>query len=1171
MNLKQEALHRQLTYWREELAGAPAKLELPTDKARPAVQSSRSATEIFELSKALTEQLKSTSCQEQATPFMTLLAGFMVLLHRYTGQDDILVGTIISGPVPTETESPDGCSLNTVVLRSRFADHLTFRSFLQEVRKRVLDAYAHSDLPFEQLVAELAPGRDLSHAPLFQVMFIPRNNAQGVPRASAVSGPQEARTSNCDLTFGVAETENGFEGSIEYSTDLFEAQTIRQLFVHYRTLLEAIARDPDRNISSLPMLPERERTQILYEWNDTRTEYPNVCVHELFEQQVARDPDAIAVVFDKQQLSYGELNRRANHLAHYLRKQGVEREVLVGVCLERGLEMMVGLLGIWKAGGAYVPLDPTYPQERLAFMLRDAAVKVVLTNSKHARLFPSASGKAICMDSDWPVIARENPSNPDAPVSPSNLAYVMYTSGSTGEPKGVMVLHSGLVNYLCWAVKAYSVQAEESVPVHTSISFDLTVTGMYLPLLAGARIEILPEDAGGQNLVAALRNGGNHSLVKITPAHLALLNQQLRLEEAADRTKLFVIGGENLPAESLTLWREFAPATRLINEYGPTETVVGCCIHEVRADDPSNGSVPIGRPIANTELYILDRYMNPVPPGVVGELYIGGAGVARGYLNRSALTQEKFVPDPFSSRDGARLFKTGDLARYRRDGTLECLGRIDNQVKVRGYRIELGEIEATLAEHPAVKSCAVLAQEDEPGNKQLVGYVSLQKEKSLTPEDLRQFLRAKLPDYMVPSQIVFLDSIPITANGKVDRKALPAPSHANVSATQEFVPPRSEAEKLLAAIWIELLKVERIGVHDDFFDLGAHSLMAMRAVSKIRDAFGVDLPLATLLEAPTIAALAKILRKEEKAPSRSYLASLRADGSKPPLFLMHAHGGNVVEYHLLVKRMKPDQPVYAFQAGGFDGHAAKDLTVEEMVSAYIDELTSFQPQGPYFLGGFCFGGLLALEAAQQLTAAGHEVALVVMIQSTHPDARRFKQNATAFHRWWYRATTRVRLEMEYISQKGKGYVRERCQRVWDFGRARTAIAIDKMTGNRPADPSRLPTLYAYEALGIEHKKAMEKYMPRPYGGDVLLIRASKQLSGLVADEYLGWRDTLYGNLEVCEVPGYQQNLLLKPNVLRLADELNRRLQAAQQRYATSPGPVEIVPGRLTDSASSAAL
>ena len=1171
MNVKPEVLHRQVSYWREELAGAPAKLELPTDKTRPAVQSSRGATETFELSKGLTEKLKSIGGREQATLFMTLLAGFMVLLHRYTGQDDILVGTLISGLVPTETGSPNGCSLNTVVLRSRVTDHLSFRSFLQKVRKRVLDAHAHSDLPFEQLVAELAPGRDLSHAPLFQVMFIPKNNAQGVPWASGVSGAHKARTRNCDLTFAISETENSFEGSIEYSTDLFEVHTIRQLCVHYKTLLEAIVHNPDQSISSLPMLPERERTQILYEWNDTRAEYPDVCVHELFEQQVARDPDAIAVVFDEQQLSYGELNRRANHLAHYLRKQGVEREVLVGVCLERGLEMVVGLLGIWKGGGAYVPLDPTYPQERLSFMVRDAAVKVVLTNSKHTHLFPSASGKTICMDSDWPVIAQESASDLDSPVSPSNLAYVMYTSGSTGEPKGVMVLHSGLVNYLWWAVKAYLVQAGESVPVHTSISFDLTVTGMYAPLLAGGRIEILPEDAGGQNLVAALRNGKNCSLVKITPAHLALLNQQLRLEEAAGRTKLFVIGGENLLAESLNLWREFAPATRLINEYGPTETVVGCCVYEVRADDPSSGSVPIGRPIANTQLYILDRYMNPVPPGVAGELYIGGAGVARGYLNRPGLTQERFIPDPFSHRDGARLFKTGDLARYRRDGTLEYLGRIDNQVKVRGYRIELGEIEATLAEHPEVKSCAVLAREDEPGNKQLVGYVSPQKDESLTAEDLRQFLRAKLPEYMVPSQIVFLGSIPLTQNGKVDRKALPAPSHANVSVAQEFVAPRSETEELLAAIWIELLKVERIGIHDDFFDLGAHSLMAMRAVSKIRDVFGVDLPLATLLEAPTIAALAKILRKKEWTPPRSSLVPLRADGSKPPLFLMHAHGGNVLEYHLLVRGMEPDQPVYAFQASSPDGQAVKDLTVEEMASAYIDELRAFQPQGPYFLGGFCFGGLLALEAAQQLAAAGHEVALVVIIQSVHPDARRFKRNATAFHRWWYHATTRIRLEMEYLSQKGKGYVRERCQRVWDFGRARTAIAIDRMTGNQPADPSRLPTLYIYEALGIEHKKAMEKYVPRPYGGDVLLIRASKQLSGLVADEYLGWKNTLYGNFEVCEVPGYQQNLLLKPNVLRLAGELNRRLQAAQQRYATNPGLSDIARGGLSDSASSAAL
>jgi len=870
MNIQEDVLQEQTSYWKEELAGAPTKLELPTDKPRPAVQSFRAATETFELPKDLLKQLKDVSQQEQATLFMTLGASFMALLHRYTGQDDILVGTPILGQASREIKGSLNGNFNTVVLRSQFTEHLKFRALLQQVRERMLGACAHSDLPFEQLVSGLAPERDPSHAPVVQVMFV-LHNAEEVSQTSKHNGngSPKARTSGYDLTLALSETENGLKGCIEYSTDIFEAQTIQRLCGHYETLLKAIAGDLDQSIAELPLLTERERNKILKEWNATGAEFPQACVHELFEQQAALRPESIALVFEDRKLTYRELNERANQVANCLQKRGVGPEVLVGVCLERCPEMLIGLLGIWKAGGAYVPLDPAYPTDRLSFMVKDAAVKVLLTDSKHKQLFASAGNEVICLDSDWSAIAKESNANPKSTSTPSNLAYVMYTSGSTGTPKGVMILHSGLVNYLTWAVKTYSVQAGGSVPVHTSISFDLTVTGLYPPLLAGGRVDILSEAWGGQSLVDALRNGKDRSLVKITPAHLELLNQQIKPEEAKGSTKVFVIGGENLVAESLQLWRKSAPATRLINEYGPTETVVGCCTYEVKADDPASGSVPIGRPIANTQLYILDRYMNPVPVGVIGELYIGGAGVARGYLNRPELNKERFLADPFSGQPGARLYKTGDVARYRNDGILEYLGRVDNQVKVRGYRIELGEIEATLASDPRVKSCAVLVREDEPGNKQLVGYVVAREGSSPTADDLQQFVKQKLPEYMSPAHFVFLESMPLTTNGKVDRKALPAPSHEGSSAAAdgEFAAPRSETEKALADIWTKLLKVERIGIHDDFFDFGGHSLMAMRAVSQIEERFGVNLSLAGFLEAPTIAGLAEKLQNEGQASS----------------------------------------------------------------------------------------------------------------------------------------------------------------------------------------------------------------------------------------------------------------------------------------------------------------
>jgi amino acid adenylation domain-containing protein len=622
---------------------------------------------------------------------------------------------------------------------------------------------------------------------------------------------------------------------------------------------ETSANGSNGNHRSKSSLTESERSRILYEWNDTHADVPALCAHQIFERQVEQAPDAIAVDFNGQQLSYKELNQRANQIAHYLRRLGVGPDRLAGVCLQRSPEMVAALLGVWKAGGAYVPLDPSYPQERLSFMVSDAAVQVLLTEKRCEHLFPSGHTRTVLLDSDWSTIARESQNNPDSQSTPSNLAYVMYTSGSTGTPKGAMILQSGLVNYLTWAIRTYRVKPGGSVPVHSSISFDLTVTSMYTPLLAGARVELLAEDAAAQSLLTALKRQKDRSLVKITPAHLELLSQQLSPDEVQNMTNVFVIGGENLLAEKLQLWREFAPATRLINEYGPTETVVGCCVYEVQAGDPQNGSVPIGRPIDNTQLYVLDPDLQPVPLGETGELYIGGAGVARGYWNRPELTEERFLADPFSLKAGARMYKSGDLARYRPDGILEYLGRADNQVKVRGYRIELGEIEASLASHSGVQSCAVLAREDEPGDRQLVAYVSPAKNHSLVPEELRSFLEQRLPGYMVPAHFVLLESLPLTHNGKVDRKALPAPSRKSIPAATATDATGTGTENKLAAIWVELLKVDGVGVNDNFFDLGGHSLMVFKALSRIRDVFDVDISVQDFFENPTIAEISKLL------------------------------------------------------------------------------------------------------------------------------------------------------------------------------------------------------------------------------------------------------------------------------------------------------------------------
>ena len=580
----------------------------------------------------------------------------------------------------------------------------------------------------------------------------------------------------------------------------------------------------------------------------------------------------------------------------------------------------------------------------------------------------------------------ESDSNPSVVGTPSNLAYVMYTSGSTGKPKGAMILHSGLVNYLWWAIRTYGVQAGGSVPVHSSISFDLTVTSLYPALLAGGHVELLPEDIGAQNLLAALRNTKDRNLVKITPAHLEALGLQLSPNEVAGMTRVFVIGGENLLAESLRLWRESSPTTRLINEYGPTETVVGCCVYEVQPEDPQSGSIPIGRPIANTQLYILDENLQPLPPGVMGELFIGGAGVARGYLNRPELTQERFLHDPFSSQGGARMYKTGDLARYREDGIIEYLGRVDNQVKVRGYRIELGEIESSLASHPAVQSCAVLAREDTPGDKQLVGYVVSRGTGPARVDEIQSFLKDRLPEYMVPAKFVFLDAFPLTNNGKVDRKALPAPVE-EARSDNNLEAPRTPTEKSLAAIWKEVFKVESVGINQDFFDLGGHSLLAIKVMARIRDKFGLDLPVLVLFESPTIATLAEKIDKRAEQPVTEVTSSsqimVQIQPGKPnqlPFFCVCASAATALGMRPLAAAMDPAIPFYSVQNMGLDG-AEPFHTIEEGARFNVDEIRKVQPHGPYRLGGYCAGGTKAFEMASVLEQMGEKVDIVVLVDT----------------------------------------------------------------------------------------------------------------------------------------------------------------------------------------------
>jgi amino acid adenylation domain-containing protein/non-ribosomal peptide synthase protein (TIGR01720 family) len=855
--LQGEVLETQLSYWKQQLGGDLPVLQLPSDRPRPIRQTFQGKSSSFVLSQCLSRAIASLASSEGATLYMTLLAAFKVLLYRYTGQEDILVGSPVANRNRTETEGLIGVFVNTLVMRTQLDGNLSFRELLGRVREVVLGADAHQDLPFEKLVEELQPDRNTSHSPLFQVMFVLQNApVESLVFSGLTLEPRvlDKGTAEYDLTLDISETREGIHCRVEYNTDLFDDTTIFRMMGHFQTLLEGIVMDCEQRISQLPLLTQMERDQLLVEWNNTQAEYPrNACIHQLFEAQVEKTPDAVAVVFDNEQLTYRELNQRANQLARYLQQLGIQPDVLVGICVERSLEMVVGLLGILKAGGAYVPLDPAYPKERLAFMLEDAQMPVLLTQQRLVEMLPPYQAKVICLDKDWDAIAVHHQSNPSSEVTTDNLVYVIYTSGSTGTPKGAMNTHQGLCNRLLWMQDAYQLTATDRVLQKTPFSFDVSVWEFFWPLLCGARL-VVAQPGGHQDSAYLVKVIASQ---QITTIHFVPSMLQIFLEEpglgVCNCLKRVICSGEALP---FSLQERFFACldAQLHNLYGPTEAAIDVTFWDCRrqSDFPI---VPIGRPIANTQIYLLDQHLQPFPIGVPGELYIGGDGLARGYLNRPDLTSERFIPNPFSDKPGARLYRSGDLARYLSNGEIEYLGRIDHQVKVRGFRIELGEIEAVLSQHPAVRETVVVVREDEPGSKRLVAYAVLHPEQTLTITELRRFLDEKLPNYMVPTALVMLEELPLTPNGKVDRRTLPAPDTARPESESTFVPPRTPVEEVLAGIWSDVLRREPIGVHDNFFELGGDSILSLQIIFRANQA-GFKLTPKQLFEHQTIAELA---------------------------------------------------------------------------------------------------------------------------------------------------------------------------------------------------------------------------------------------------------------------------------------------------------------------------
>jgi amino acid adenylation domain-containing protein len=854
-------------YWREELKGARAEIEMPTDRGRPAVQGVRGGQHREEIGEEVSEGIRGISRREGATEFMVMLAAFESLLHRYSGQEEMSIGVPMANRNRVEVEGIVGLLTNTVVLRGEVRGGERFRELLREVRKRSLRAYAHQEIPFELVVEETRPKREMSHGPLFQVMFLMREEGGEGRGRWEIEEVASGRT-KYDLTVGVWRSERGMKATYEYASELFDEATIRRMAKHYEMILKGIVKDPEQRIGEMAMMTESERNQVLLEWNDTGKEIGiEKCLHEVIEERVRERGDAVAVVDRWCQLSYGELNRRANQLGGYLRRRGVGAEVQVGISLGRTAGLIIGALGVMKAGGAYVPLDPEYPRERLAFLLEETGAPFVITERGVEERVSGSGATSIRMDEDWGEIGRCEEEDVEVGVRPGNVAYIIYTSGSTGKPKGVAIEHRSAVTLVKWAEEVYGLERMERVAATTSICFDLSVYEMFGPLAMGGTVVVM------ENALEIGRSEMSEEVTLINTVPSAM-RELVRMGSIPRAVRTVNLAGEALGGELVDEIYGLGREMEVHNLYGPSEDTTYSTKGLMKS---GRRSAPIGRPVWNTQVYLMDGEMALAPIGASGELYIGGEGLARGYLKRPEMTAERFIPDANGERAGGRVYKTGDLARHRSDGEIEFRGRIDHQIKLRGYRIEVAEVESALKQHQAIQDVVVCVREDEPGDRRLVAYLTAVPAAEISSADVRTYLREILPEYMVPSTFVVLDKLPLTLTGKVDRKRLPVPEPSHLDSEAAYAAPRTDFEHRLAQIWKEALRVDDLGINDNFFDLGGHSLMMTQVHRRLEGILGRGVSILALFKHPTIGALARYLQEDFNDLNPAATDEARAD------------------------------------------------------------------------------------------------------------------------------------------------------------------------------------------------------------------------------------------------------------------------------------------------------
>jgi amino acid adenylation domain-containing protein len=1163
--LQGETLASQLRYWRGRLAGLPA-LEFPADRPRLAPSSSRASSrgssQTFEIPPDLASRIEALARHYDATLYMFLLAAFQVLLHRYTGQAVVPVGSPVANRNRPEIEGVIGFFVNSIVLAADLGGDPPFVDLLARVRETVLGAMAHQDVPFEKIVEDLQPERDLARHPLFQVVFAMQQPEAMLPRLDlpglAVSRWTGTEVpSRFDLELHLWPDGRRLLGICIYKAALFESAAITRLLGHFRSLIAGIVANPRQRISQLPLLTERERHEVEFVWNDTWRAPAQGCFHTAFERQAALAPDSIAVVFEDRQLTYRALNQKANRLAHYLRALGVGPEAPAGVRIERSLDMLIAVLAILKAGGAYVPLDGSWPAERTAFVIRDTGMKVIVSREllpldgredgrengrEHGREDgPDMDARVVLLSREGSAISACSRENPPCTVQEDNLAYVLYTSGSTGIPKGVTMSHGGLMHYVSWCLESYGLEGGGRTLVHSSLAFDLTITALLAPLAAGGCVRLLAESPGLETLEQALLEESELTLLKLTPAHLEVLAKRLPAS-AASRARTFIVGGEALSAAALAFWRTHAPQTRIVNEYGPTEAAVGCCCHDIFAGQIEDGFVPIGRPIPNMRLYVADGAGQLAPAGIAGELLIAGAGLARGYLGRPALTAETWRPNPFGAEAGVRIYRSGDRARYRSDGVMEFLGRADGQVKIRGYRVELGEIEAALASHPSVETACVLLRDN-----RLVAYLATRE-----AVDWRAFLAARLPEYMAPASYVILPKLPLTSNGKVDRQQLAAA--ALVADKSRTSSGGGVLEDRLSALFAELLGLQAVQPADNFFTLGGHSLLAYRLVSRIRVTLQVDIPLRVVFTDPTVTGLAGWIRNHHAPAMPDCVVALETSGLRRPLFLLPPAAGSPACYAALVESLglggPIGRPIYGIQCPGLVDDRPPLTRVEEMAEVFGKAIRAVQPDGPYYIGGWSFGAILACGVAGFLERQGEEVALLALLDGGPRDASRLSGRqklgeALALMPKIFRALLDVRpgsyADFRRIGQwlgislpeSSRGLVRGSVRTQWRLLRNVVAGSIRAMR------------------VSFANTKSGLSYSPPPYHGDITLFRTRLAERPTHDPLAAGLRGFTGGHLEIQGAPGSHMTLVLDPrNAATLAAQLQNCLARADRAQET---------------------